>query len=266
VEYNLAAEPASEGTANSLLTYPEHQSLHMFLNLLFRILKTGHGERVRQVVDSAVIPSLRHILSDLHRFGGPIGTFTSKILAAIIHHEPTSYTALHESGLPQAFLRMVTTYIPSTPELVQTIPNVFDAICINAQGKELFASFRPFEGFFRVFGQVETARAMTKGHHSWETGLAMDELLRHHPDLKEPYMVAYIEMLRDICQDRLSKETPAGTKIPELMPVEEETVGGTRFLASMQRDSRPADEERNLPVMVISRNVLSVLPLSDTLT
>src|SRR5262245_3692515 len=111
----------------------------MFLNLLLRILKTGHGERVRSVVDSPVIASLRAILDGVTLFGGYITTLASKLLAAIIHNEPTSYAALHENGLPQAFLKMVMTNIPPTSELVNALPNVFDAICINVQGRELFS-------------------------------------------------------------------------------------------------------------------------------
>ena len=194
--------------------------MHTFLNLLHRLLKTGHGERVRNVVDSEVIGSLRAILENVNKFGGFIGMLASKLLAVIIHNEPTSYSALHESGLPQAFLKMVASGIPPTQELISTIPNVFDAICINAQGKELFSQYN-FEGFFQIFESIDHCKVMTKGHYASDTGAGMDELIRHHPELKSTFLESLLKMMKRVCKDRVFAEPKTGPKLPEIVDMTE---------------------------------------------
>ena len=184
------------------------------------------------------------------------------MLAVIIHNEPTSYPALHENGLPQAFLKMVSSHIPPTPELITAIPNVFDAICINNQGKELFAQYN-FDGFFSVFRSLEHCKIMTKGHCASDAGAAMDELLRHHPDLKDVFLKGYIQMVTDVCQNRIMNEEPVGVKLPELADVredvknEKEAIWIPCALISGQDQTRARiEEERNTPVLLLARNML----------
>jgi len=262
VDYNLTAPPDDEGLHNSKLSYSEHQTLHTFLNLLHRLLKNGHGERVRNVVDSEVIGSLREIISHLDIFGGYIGYLAAKLIAVIIHNEPTSYAALHEAGLPQAFLQMIVDGVPPTPELINTIPNVFDAICINTQGKEMFSEKNCFEGFFNMFQSIEHCKIMTKGHCATDTGVAMDELLRHHPDLKDAFMRSYIKMLKDICGDRVFKEEPVGPKLPRLEYTHVQPEVQSWELCTLNRDENLTkarlEEERTLPVLLLIRNVYFV--------
>ena len=251
MDYNLTAEPDDEGLHHSLLSYQEHQTLHTFLNLLHRLLKNGHGERVRNVVDSEVIGSLREVISHLNIFGGYIGYLAAKLIAIIIHNEPTSYAALQESGLPQAFLQMVVDGIPPNAELINAVPNVFDAICINTQGKDMFSEKNCFEGFFNVFRDVEHCKVMTKGHCATDSGVAMDELLRHHPDLKEAFMKSFIVMLKDIFQDRIFREEPVGPKLPKL----EDTQKNAEAPSD---DISRSEEERATPVLLLIRNVYFV--------
>jgi E3 ubiquitin-protein ligase HUWE1 len=246
-----------------MLTFPEHQTLHTFLNLLQRLLKTGHGERVRNVVDSEVIGSLRDILLDVILFGGYIAMLASKLLAIIIHNEPTSYAALHENGFPQAFLRMVSTGIPPSSELISTIPNVFDAICINAQGKELFLQHN-FEGFFKLFGSLDHCKVMTKGHCASDSGAAMDEVIRHHPDLKETFGKCFMEMMEEICRRRIFAEPPTGPKVPELAVMNAAMTDEDTQWIPCQRNAgndltkARLEEEKNIPVLLLARNVLFV--------
>jgi hypothetical protein len=250
------------GVHHSLLEFSKHQILQTFLTLLLRLLKTGHGDRVRSVVDSPVIGSLTAILNDLLLFGGSIGMLASKLLAVIIHNEPTSYAALHENGLPQAFLRMIDDNIPATPELIQTIPNVFDAICINTQGKELFSQHN-FKGFFRLFSSLEHCKVMTKGHCSSDAGAGMDELIRHHPELKDTFFESYMEMMNDICRKKVLELERSGPKLPQLVEMNPENDENTTWYSrKLDREfyltKARAEEERNVPVLLYLRNILNV--------
>jgi Domain of Unknown Function (DUF913) len=232
------------------------------LNLLHRLLKTGHGERVRNVVDSEVIGALKTILDRLDLFGGFIGMLASKLLAVIIHNEPTSYSALHEAGLPQAFLKVVASGVPPTQELIATIPNVFDAICINAQGKELFSEFN-FDGFFSVFESLEHCKVMTKAHCASDTGAGMDELLRHHPELKDTFLKSLLKMMKHVCKGLVFDEPEAGPKLPELQDMtqtenEEENQSQCEFSLFCKLTKARSEEEKNIPVLLLVRNVLFV--------
>jgi hypothetical protein len=261
VDFNIANGPQEEepGIHHSFLSFPEHQLLHTFLLLLNRLVKSGHGERVRAVVDSPVIPSIRGIFKDLPLFGGFIAWQASKLLSLILHNEPTSYPALHENGLPQAFLEMVASGIPPVPDFIQSLPTVFDAICINAQGKELFLQ-HGFQGLFDVFKSLEHCRVLVKGH-AMECGGGIDELLRHHPDLKEPYLHGSKDFLRAISLI-IAEEKPQGAKLPVMVDVEGAEVADADWRASM----RPGlyltmarmEEERNLPVLQRIRAIVHV--------
>jgi Domain of Unknown Function (DUF913) len=264
VDYDLSPDlRAEEGPHHSMLSFPEHQTLQTFLTLLLRLLKAGHGERVRNVVDSEVIGSLKEILQNLDLFGGFIGTFASKLLAVIIHNEPTSYAALHENGLPQAFLNMTATEIPPSADLISTIPNVFDAICINAQGKELFSQYN-FEGFFRVFRSIEHCKVMTKAHCASDTGAGMDELLRHHPELKDTFLKSLNQMMKDVCQKQVFAEPPTGPKVPELVDtrglgIDADTEWALRKpYPDIDLTKARLEEEKNVPALLLVRNVLFV--------
>lgn len=237
------------------------------MNLLHRLLKTGHGERVRNVVDSEVIGSLRTILERLDIYGGFIGMLASKLLAVIIHNEPTSYSALHEAGLPQAFLKMIANHVPPTQELIATISNVFDAICINAQGKELFTQYN-FDGFFRVFESLEHCKVMTKAHCASDTGAGMDELIRHHPELKDTFLTSLLKMMKHVCKGLVFDEPGAGPKLPELEDMtqtgnEEEDRSRCKLSLYCKLTKARSDEERNIPVLLLVRNVFFVSSLTN---
>jgi len=256
VDYNISKEPKLEE-----LSFPEQSSIHSFLVLLLRILKAGHGERVRNVVDSEVILSLREILNDLPLFGGPIGHATTKLVATIIHNEPTSYAALHESGLPQAFLRMVRGTIPAYDGLLSAIPNVFDAICINTQGKELFSK-DDFEGFFRVFRSLEHCKALTRGHCASDCGAQMDELLRHHPDLKDSFMQCFVGMTRELCREIIPCQIPSGLKLPTFVVEEAESGPNTAFFSSVSGEEMTGRrvEDEKTPTILFTRSLVAVYP------
>jgi E3 ubiquitin-protein ligase HUWE1 len=154
---------------------------------------------------------------------------------------------------------MVASGIPPVPDFIQSLPTVFDAICINAQGKELFLQ-HGFEGMFDCFKSLEHCRVLVKGH-AMECGGGIDELLRHHPDLKEPYLHGSKDFLRDISLI-IAEEKPQGAKLPVMVDVEGAEVADADWRASM----RPGlyltmarmEEERNLPVLQRIRAIVHV--------
>jgi hypothetical protein len=99
---------------------------------------------------------------------------------------------------------------------------------------------------------------MTRGHCASDAGAAMDELLRHHPDLKDSFMQCFIKMTRDLCREVIPSEAATGPKVAAF--VLEEPKPDTSFFA---RDSGEemqvsrAEEERNVPAILFTRSLVS---------
>lgn len=157
---------------------------------------------------------------------------------------------------------MITDGIPPSSELISVIPNVFDAICINAQGKELFSQHN-FEGFFSIFRSIEHCKVITKGHCASDVGAGMDELLRHHPELKDTFLKSYIQMMQDVCRGQIMNEPSTGPKLPELADMSTSMDDDTTWKpCKLNQDDyltkARLEDERNIPVLLLVRSVLAV--------
>ena len=138
---------------------------------------------------------------------------------------------------------------------------MFDAICINTQGKELFSK-DDFEGFFRVFKSLDHCKALTRGHCASDCGAQMDELLRHHPDLKDSFMQCFIGMTKELCRNVIPFQMPSGSKLPKFV-VEEASPGpNTTFFSSVSGEEltgRRVEDEKT-PTILLTRSLVSVYP------
>ena len=152
-------------------------------------------------------------------------------------------------------------------ELINTIPNVFDAICINTQGKELFSK-DDIEGFFKIFKSLEHCKALTKGHCALACGTGMDELIRHHPDIKDAFMECFMKMTKDLCREIIPAQAAFGLKIPVLIYENPSPTPDTTYFASGSDGSRDNvtkglyEEEKNPPAILFTRSLLSVCHIS----
>ena len=89
----------------------------------------------------------------------------------------------------------------------------------------------------------------------------MDELLRHHPDLKEPFLQGFKQFLEEVSEIILAEE-PEGGRLPEMADVKGAEVANADWRASM----RPGpyltmarlEEERTLPILQRIRAIVHV--------
>jgi E3 ubiquitin-protein ligase HUWE1 len=109
--------------------------------------------------------------------------------------------------------------IMPAPDVIEAIPQVFSAICLNTAGMALFRKSRALEAFFQIFESAEHVKCMDSPalDHDIPSGLgaSFDELVRHHPPLKSSIVKATIEMVarvRNIALDQ-AKTKGAGTKL-----------------------------------------------------
>ena len=88
--------------------------------------------------------------------------------------------------------------LPATDAIV-TIPQAFGAICLNNSGMDLFVRSKALMTFFEIFESPEHVKSMAhEGELARLLGSSYDELVRHHPRLKELVMQSVLSMVKRV--------------------------------------------------------------------
>lgn len=98
--------------------------------------------------------------------------------------------------------------LPATDAIV-TIPQAFGAICLNNTGMTLFMKSDALQKFFEIFESSDHVKSMNlEGELARLLGSSFDELVRHHPRLKNGVLDSVIRMLErvgSLCTSRATK-------------------------------------------------------------
>ena len=85
--------------------------------------------------------------------------------------------------------------LPASDAIV-TIPQALGAICLNNAGLELFLRSGALDSFFEIFESPDHVKSMNvEGELARLLGNSFDELVRHHPRLKNPVMISVMAMV-----------------------------------------------------------------------
>ena len=105
--------------------------------------------------------------------------------------------------------------LPATDAIV-TIPQAFGAICLNNTGMDLFMKSDALDKFFEIFESPDHVRSMNiEGELARLLGSSFDELVRHHPRLRQPVMISVMAMVGRVaylCRSRATNRR-FGTKL-----------------------------------------------------
>lgn len=251
VDTSMALAQEGKGLPNEYRTsYMDYQipfyqqqtirTLFKFMNHMLTHT-TGTSDRIlRNFFDSPqLLGAFRKVLSSPRIFGSAVWSNAASILTNFIHNEPTSYAVIAEAGLSAAFLDTVAgesdeegpgTGVLPVSEAMNTVPLTFDAICVAESGMKLFQSSMALDRFFRVFESPAHIKALDNDHNkSVGIGASFDELVRHHPSLKDRVLACVHDMTKRIYDICLSK---ASQGVGEKLWVESEdgtmTVAGGR--------------------------------------
>ncbi|KAI9824603.1 MAG: hypothetical protein M1832_001693 [Thelocarpon impressellum] len=86
-------------------------------------------------------------------------------------------------------------------DAILVVPQAFGAICLSSAGMKLFKASNALESFFEVFVSPEHVTSMHADDDLPNMlGSSFDELVRHHPALKEAVMVSILHMLVSVGQ------------------------------------------------------------------
>ncbi|KAI9681270.1 MAG: hypothetical protein M1817_002552 [Caeruleum heppii] len=146
--------------------------------------------------------------------------------------------------------------LPSTDAIV-TVPQAFGAICLNTAGLKLFLASTALESFFQVFVSAEHVKSISSDSDvAGILGNSFDELVRHHPALKQTVLDSVLVMvvqLGQLCRSR-ARDGGAGAKL--LLRDDQDRVvvaGGRKALSGKQ-------EARSEPTMADSDSPSAVIP------
>ena len=155
-------------------------------------------------------------------------------MSTFVHNEPSSLAVLQEVGLPEVFYDAVESGLdpafevsiflgicPTEPSLtlglqvLQAIPNAIGALCLNQAGQDLLTNrTKTIPTLFSVFTSERHAKMLHEKENAALLGNAFDELIRHHPNLKDAVFEAVAATLVKIEEFGSTYTDPNGLASP----------------------------------------------------
>ncbi|KAL5323806.1 hypothetical protein ACEPPN_008348 [Leptodophora sp. 'Broadleaf-Isolate-01'] len=97
-------------------------------------------------------------------------------------------------------------------ETINIVPQAFSAICLNNAGMKMFQASKALEIFFEIFESPEHVKCMDLNKDLPSSlGSSFDELVRHHPPLKDAIMTSIVNMVARV--DYMCKKKADNNKI-----------------------------------------------------
>ena len=117
---------------------------------------------------------------------------------------------------------------PASSSVVASLVQAFLAICVTSAGLEMFQKSAAIERFLTIFQSPTYVKAIKPGNTLNLLGQSFDELMRHHPQLRERVTSALMvtaARVRWICKSQAWK-TGAGPKLWDPRSTSKEICGG----------------------------------------
>ncbi|KAL3237531.1 E3 ubiquitin-protein ligase TOM1 [Nakaseomyces bracarensis] len=168
------------------------------LKLVIRLLKTDSGDRIRNLIDSPILGSLKKILENRELFGYTLVTHTLDIIQRVINSEPTIYPILFEAGLISYIIDNFEQFLGPYSDLLILLPDVLSAICLNNEGLQKVREKKLIRILFRAVTDLENASVLSWKEESVDFGTSMDELARHYPELQRDICDAFCDVIKEL--------------------------------------------------------------------
>lgn len=197
---NPLLQPNDPGT----LSYGESTLLKSLFRCLQRLMNSGQNtEGVRQLIDSSLVESCKLVMKHRQAFGPQNLALAVTIMLTFVHNEPTSLTVLQEKKVPDVFYEAIRGDIEPSLDVLSVIPTAIGALCLNEAGLNQFQleCLDIFDKFFSTFLSEKHARILNERENAVIIGANFDELVRHHPSLKQPVLEAITNLLKKIYEE-----------------------------------------------------------------
>ncbi|WFD20690.1 HECT-type E3 ubiquitin transferase [Malassezia caprae] len=182
--------PLAFGATNVL-----RQLLRLFHHLM---TTTGLADGLRNLIDTPLVPALRTIMEHPGLFGTSVLAQAVTIMASFVHNEPTQLVTIQEHKLPEAFLSVVQGDLEPSFELLNAFTTAIGALCLNETGLHQMTSQPIVPRVLRALTDARYHRVLLDRDNANIFGTAVDELVRHHPSLKEGVQSELVRLLEGL--------------------------------------------------------------------
>lgn len=183
------------------MSHERFSLLKTMLKFIVHMMQTsGTAEGLRNLIETRLPRIMRDIFTNIDVFGASVFASTSNIMATFIHNEPSSYQVLSEVSLPKTFLESVTQNVLPAFDALTVLPNAFGAICLSSQGLALFNEVDPMPAFLSILSSPRHCEILRDSDIAGLLGSSVDELVRHHPSLRDSVMECLLSNMRTVTQ------------------------------------------------------------------
>ena len=174
-----------DSNLSHIITARQVKLLNFLLRLVNSLISTYPGDRMRNLYDSPMLKSIIKIMQNPKIFGYELLFDCIRIITTIINSEPTAYSILNEAGVIDTFFNRFSTFLLPDSELLLELPDVINAISLNTGGLTKVKETKVISTLFSIFTNIEICKQLVELENVMSLGHAIDELARHHPELKD---------------------------------------------------------------------------------
>lgn len=209
--------------------------------------------------DASLPATLCLLFSNVEKFGGDIYSSAVTVMSEIIHKDPTCFPALHELGLPIAFLSSVVSGILPSPKALTCVPNGLGAICLNPKGLESVKETSALRFLVDIFTNKKYVVAMNEGIVPLAN--AVEELLRHVSSLRGTGVDLIIEIVNSIASRGDGEHAESSGKSSETTEMDTDTDNSESVASSSLVESTYSSGETISDEQFIQLAVFHVMVL-----
>lgn len=191
-EVNFAIEnPMYDGGApnkpefSHKITTRQVKILTSLMKLMSTLVDIYSGDRIRNLYDSPIQKSLINVLLHPDLFGHEMINGVIRVMTSIINSEPTSFSIFKESGLIQTFFDEFDNLLLPNADLILDLTDAVNAVALNTEGQTKVIETQTIKKLLSVLYRPEMCKVLCVNADVSHFGLAIDELSRHHPELKQ---------------------------------------------------------------------------------
>lgn len=195
-EYDGGAPKKPEFTHK--ITTRQVKILTSLLKLVSTLVEIYSGDRIRNLYDSPIQKSLIKVLQNPDLFGHEMINGVVRVMTAIINSEPTSFSIFKESGLIQSFFDEFDNLLLPNADLILDLTDAVNAVALNTDGQIKVTETKTIKKLLSVLYRPEMCKVLCVNADVSHFGLAVDELSRHHPELKQTIDDDILELIDNI--------------------------------------------------------------------
>ena len=235
LEHPEYGNPPKFSTVYYSVSFRQLAYIRSLLKIVLKLLKTDSGDRIRNLIDSPILVSLKKILENRPVFGYTLITHSLDIIQRVINSEPTIYPVLVEAGLIPYIIDHFSEFISPYAELLAILPDILSALCLNTEGLKKVKETNMIPCLFQAISDPKYARILSWKEEATDLGSSLDELARHYPDLRPIILESFCTVVKELPK-RVSFKQPF---------LYNSTIGLEYFYKSKTEDIQETEEGAN---------------------